>query len=84
VTLETSKGGFHPQKEPVLDLLALDPQIDPYRLLKYPNLLKIMLVNPSMGLKSSIFSQRSSNDQNLHKRRALGRAEMNFQEVEML
>jgi len=84
VILETSKGGFHPQKEPVLALLAKGPQMDPYRLLKSPNLFKNKLIDPIMLLKSSIFAQRSSNDQNQRNRRALGRAEIHYREAKML
>lgn len=58
--------------------------MDPYRLLESPKLLRIMPMDPLILLKSSMFSQKSSNDQNHHKRRTLGRAEIHYWKAKTL
>jgi len=51
--IKTSQGGFQPQKEPVLALLANGPKNGSKYAPKSPNLLKSMLIDPYMLLKSS-------------------------------
>ncbi len=57
VILETSQGGFHHQKEPVLASREKGAKLDPYMFLKFPNLLKIIPRDLKMLLKSSAFAQ---------------------------